>query len=151
MRTLVLGAGKWQRIEGADHQDRIKFAGINRQFDLNMIAWPVSSDHYDQIIATHVVEHLESLIHFMEQCHRALAKGGQLIIETPNAGVNPDLTHCDPTHIRCFRPGTFENYFTERGITRFGYTDKAWTIVEMATFELEVPHDTIRVVLTPIK
>lgn len=151
MKVLVLGAGKWQRIEGADHHDRIKFDGINRQFDLNMLAWPVDRDGYDQIIATHLIEHLESLVHFMEQCHRAITVNGELIIETPNAGVNPDLEFCDPTHIRCYRKGTFENYFTPEGIERFGYTGKAWRILELSTFKLEISDDTLRVKLSPIK
>lgn len=151
MKTLVLGAGKWQRIEGADHQDRINFPGIKHVFDLNQERWPIGMEDYDQIIATHVVEHLRDLIHFMNECHWSIRQRGRLIIETPNAGINPDLTHCDPTHVRCYRPGTFENYFTEEGKKRFGYVQRTWRIVEMATFQLEVPNDCIRVVLTPIK
>lgn len=157
MKTLVLGAGKHQRIEGAIHHDIIPFEGIDVAFDLNK-NWHLLANVVDErrfafqtIIAHHLVEHLNSLIHFMNNAWNFIDRGGILEIETPNAGVNPDLEFCDPTHVRCYRPHTFTNYFTTHGIEKFGYTDKAWEIVLLETFQLEVPNDTIRVRLTPIK
>lgn len=87
----------------------------------------------------------------MDQAHELLKEGGVLEIETPNAGVNYDLTHCDPTHIRCYRKATFTNYFTPKGIEKFGYTNKAWEILELYTFRTEITDDTIRAVMKPIK
>lgn len=157
MKTLVLGAGQHERIEGAVHHDGRKFDGIDLVFDLNK-RWsidccgtPIEPNTYDRIIATHVVEHLNSLIHFMNNCHEVLPGGGTLTIETPNAGVNPDLEFCDPTHVRCYRPYTFHNYFTPEGIAKFGYTNKAWEFILVETFQLEIPCDCIRVIATPIK
>src|SRR5690348_16713472 len=110
---LILGAGVHQRVEGAEHQDRIQLDGIEHVFDLNVHPWPLPDNHYGTVVASHVVEHLESLVHFMNEVHRILLPGGKVYIETPNAGINPDLEFCDPTHIRCYRPYTFHNYFTE--------------------------------------
>lgn len=149
MKTLIVGAGKSQRISGAEHQDQFPFEGIDKVFDLND-RWPIESNTYNHIIATHVVEHVNNLIHFMDEAHRILMPGGTLEIETPNAGVNPDLEWCDPTHVRGFRPHTWINYFTEFGIRKFGYTDKEWAI-SVSTFKLEVPDDCIRVAATVIK
>lgn len=148
---LILGAGLKQRIDGAAHQDIIPAEGIEHVFDLNLKTWPLSDNSFDTIVACHVIEHLESLINFMDECHRILRKDGKVYIETPNAGVNPDLTHCDPTHIRCYRPFTFHNYFTEYGIAQFGYTNKPWVIIEVSTICAEVPNDVIIARLTPLK
>lgn len=152
MRTLVLGAGRYQRIEGAVHHDAIAFPGIDFIFNLDN-AWShhLKGQEFDQVICTHVVEHLKDLIHFMNEAHEVVEREGQLIIETPNAGVNPDLEFCDPTHVRCYRPGTFINYFTAAGRSNFNYTKKVWVIWEITTFKLEVEDDMIRVVLTPVK
>lgn len=152
VKVLVIGAGKFQRIDNAEHHDQYPFEGITHTFDLNGHWFPDGlKEGFDLIICHHVVEHLHSLTNFMNNCHMILNLGGVLEIETPNAGVNSDLTHCDPTHIRCYRKATFENYFTPEGIEKFGYTDKAWKIVEIYTKRLEITDDTIVVKLTPIK
>lgn len=151
MTTIVLGAGVHQRIEGAEHQDVLNLEGIDHVFDLNDDRWPLLLDHYDVVIASHVVEHLNNLIHFMGRCYLILKPGGKVYIETPNAGVNPDLTHCDPTHVRCYRPYTFHNYFTKYGIEQFGYTHQPWDIINIRTVKYEIENDVIIAELTPIK
>lgn len=151
MRTLILGAGKYQRQDKAFHVDILPFKGIDLVHDLNQTPWPIVSDSFDAAMAIHVVEHLQSLINFMNECHRIIAKGGELYIETPLAGANPDLEFCDPTHIRCYRKHTFINYFTKSGIEKFGYTDKAWAVLHVGTKTLEVPDDTLVFHGTPIK
>lgn len=150
IKILVLGAGKRQRVEGAEHHDRFQFDGIDHVFNLNY-QWPLPRESYDHLISTHCVEHLENLVDFMDQSWYLLRPGGILEIETPNAGVNPDLTNCDPTHVKLYRPYTFHNYFTPYGIEQFGYTDKPWEILEIKTFQLEIPDDCIYVKLRPIK
>lgn len=148
---IVLAAGKHERIEGAMHQDIRPFEGIGHVFDLNADFWPIDFENlFDKVTANHIVEHLKDLIHFMDKCHFMIKPNGTLEIETPNAGMNPDLTNCDPSHVMCYRPHTFINYFTPEGIEKFGYTDKAWKI-EVSTFQLEVPDDCIKVIATPIK
>lgn len=146
---ISLGAGN-QRIEGFTHQDKRPFKGIDHWFDLNDDVWPLEFNYYDKVVCLHCVEHLNDLIHFMDRVWCILKPDGVLEIETPNAGVNFDLSNCDPTHVMCYRPGTFENYFTDHGIEKFGYTNKAWKM-SIETFQLEVPNDCIRVIATPIK
>lgn len=156
MKILVIGAGKNQRIEGAEHQDQYPFPGIQYIFDLDE-AWPIHTmdgflhrDSYDLVIATHVIEHLKSLVHFMDNTWDLIKEGGTLELETPLAGVNPDLEYSDPTHKRCYREHSFHNYFTLEGIEKFGYTNKPWSFVT-STFRTEVNYDTLKVTGTPIK
>lgn len=148
---LILGAGKFQRLEGADHHDIYNFPGINLTFDLNQEKWPIPMESYDVIICDHVTEHLQSLIHFMDEAWRILKPNGYIEIRTPNAGVNFDLTHSDPSHIRCYRKHSFTNYFSEEGIAKFGYTDKAWKFNLVHTYRMEITDDCVYVNATPIK
>jgi hypothetical protein len=151
-RVLILGAGKYEREQDAEHHDQFQFEGIDHVFDLNGNWFPQGlKEGYDVIKTNHVVEHLHSLTNFMNSAWSILNPSGVLHIITPNAGVNPDLDFCDPTHIRCYRKATFTNYFTPAGISKFGYTDKAWDILDLHTFRTEITDDTIYFLGQPIK
>lgn len=127
---IILGAGKYQRQEGWQTLDQFAFDGIDIVHNLNN-QFPLESSSITELSAIHVVEHLENLVNFMDECHRVLIPGGSLYIETPEAGTNPDLQFADPTHVRCYRKHTFINYFTLAGIEAFGYTNKAWAILHI--------------------
>lgn len=144
---LIVGAGKNfnKRDDNDVTLDIRPFDGIDVVADLNT-RWPFEDETFLHISACHVVEHLQDLIHFMDEAHRVLKRGGSIYIETPLAGADPDLEYCDPTHVRCYRPYTFNNYFTPEGIEQFGYTDKAWAILKNV-MEASV----IKVHMTPIK
>ena len=144
---LIVGAGKNYKKSRQDDVtlDIRHFDGIDVVADLNE-DWPFEDETFLHVSALHVVEHLNNLIHFMDESHRVLKQGGSLYIETPLAGGDLDLTHCDPTHIRCFRPYTWANYFTPEGIETFGYTERGWAILS-----LKVEQSIIKIHLTPIK
>lgn len=144
---LILGAGKHQRIEGAVHVDQFAFDGIDKVVDLNSKSFALDFDQkFNHISAIHVIEHLDSLVNFMANCWHLLEKGGTLYIESPEAGGDPDLEFADPTHVRCYRPYSFINYFTPEGIEKFGYTDKAW-----AFYKCESKQSILYVHASPIK
>lgn len=128
--TLILGAGKHhQRQPGHVTLDVRPFAGIDIIHDLNVTPWPIETATFDEASAIHVVEHLQSLLAFMDECWRVLKPGGALYLETPLAGGDIDLQFADPTHVRCYRPHSFINYFTRQGIEAFGYTERAWSVL----------------------
>lgn len=145
-KMLILGAGKYQRVPGATHVDRLPFPGIDKTRDLDIHNWALETNYYTHISAIHVVEHLDSLINFMDNCHDLLTQGGTLYIETPEAGGDPDLEFADPTHVRCYRPYSFINYFTPEGIEKFGYTNKAW-----AFYRAEARQSIVYIHCSPIK
>lgn len=145
-KTLIIGAGKSQRVDGADHLDRFHFDGIQIVHDLNIIPWPIKSSTYMHASAIHVVEHLHRLVDFMDEAWRILEKGGSLYIETPEAGGDADLEFCDPTHVRCYRPYTWINYFTLEGIANFGYTKYPWAI-----FKAVAESSIVKIHCSPIK
>lgn len=132
MKTLILGCGKHhEKQEGQTLVDIHHFNGVDYVQDLNN-PWIFAGDKtFDRIWAIHLVEHLNSLVQFMDEAWRVLKDGGSLYIETPLAGGDPDLEFADPTHKRCYRRHSFINYFTIEGIEKFGYTDRAWSILEL--------------------
>jgi len=143
---LVLGSGKhWTKAEGDVFVDIKPFAGVDVVADLNQ-RFPFEDNSATFISAIHLVEHLDSLVHFMDECHRVLKAGCYLYIETPLAGADLDLEFADPTHKRCYRMHTFRNYFTLDGIEKFGYTDKAWNF-----FYTAIKDNCIIIECNPIK
>lgn len=144
---LVLGAGPRYLKQKDEYLVDIRpFENVDAVYDLNKVPWPWDARFFIHVSAVHVVEHLHSLVNFMNECWRVLQPGGSLYLETPLAGANPDLEYADPEHIRCYRIHTFVNYFSLEGIERFGYTDKPWNF-----FHLKVVNDCIILHAYPIK
>lgn len=146
MQRLILGPGpRWVKEPVDTFCDIRQFGNIDVVHDLNK-PWPFESDKYQHVSAVHLIEHLDSLLHFMNEAHRVLAPGGSLYIETPLAGGDADLEFADPTHKRCYRIHTFVNYFSPEGVDKFQYTDRAWNF-----FHLQVKDNCIFVHAYPIK
>lgn len=126
---LILGCGPHHAKQPREVLlDIRKFPNVDVVHNLDEHPWPFADKSMSRILAVHVVEHLQLLlVRFMNECWRILKPGGSVYIETPMAGVDVDLEWADPTHVRCYRPHSFFNYFTPEGIERFGYTDRAWT------------------------
>lgn len=132
MKRLILGCGKHHvKQENEITVDILSFPCVDIVADLNL-AWPFEDNSVESISAIHLVEHLDSLIHFMNESWRVLKPGGSLYLETPLAGGDVDLEWADPTHKRCYRLHTFVNYFSLEGIDRFGYTDRGWNFFYLA-------------------
>jgi SAM-dependent methyltransferase len=134
MQRLILGPGKHtKKCDGDIFCDIRPFEGIDVVHDLNVVPWPFEDNQFSHVSAIHLVEHLRDLVAFMDEAWRVLTPGGSLYLETPFAGTDPDLEFCDPTHVRCYRPHTFINYFTLEGIQKFGYTERPWAIYAVGT------------------
>lgn len=54
-----------------------KFADFEEKF-------PVASNSFDVIVAGEIIEHIYHTEKFLQECHRVLKKGGELVITTPN-------------------------------------------------------------------
>lgn len=52
-------------------------------FDIEKEPFPMSDNHYDIIVASHVIEHLFNTDHTMHELHRILKPGGLLVIGVP--------------------------------------------------------------------
>jgi len=113
--------------------------------DLNEPRWKFDDDSAEAIDAIDVVEHLQSVVVFMDECWRVLKPGGVLTIQVPRFD-HPNLW-LDPTHVRAFTADTFD-YFdpdSEWGKRYPMYSPRKWRVLQRQDAV------TIAVMLTPRK
>jgi SAM-dependent methyltransferase len=78
--------------------------------DLGVTPYPFAENEFDEIIATHVIEHVPDVLAFVTELHRLTKPGGRIKIVTPHYS-NPDWP-ADPTHRNHLNSYTF-NYFID--------------------------------------
>lgn len=131
MDILNLGCGN-RLIDGAVHHDRVKHRPeIDVVHDLNVRPWPFADKSFDKISALAVLEHLDiDLVASLNECHRILRPGGQLVIKLPlHTGSN---AYDDPTHRWFFSLKSLDQFCpeTERGQAYGFYTPFKWRFVK---------------------
>ena len=55
--------------------------------DLNHYPYPFKDNTADEIIACHIIEHLDDPVKFLKECHRVLKLNSRLIVECPIGGT----------------------------------------------------------------
>jgi SAM-dependent methyltransferase len=88
--------------------DFVKQNGVDVVCDLNKFPWPFKNGEFDEIYASHVLEHVDDLIKVMNEIHRISSDGAKIIIRGPHFSCG--VSYRDPTHKRFFSYFTFE-YF----------------------------------------
>ena len=97
-------------IQGYVNVDYKAWKGVDLVMDLNK-EWNIPGDSADEILASHVIEHIDSIEHFMRESHRVLKLDGLIVIRTPFG--NSFDAMCDFTHKRPIYPETFGSFFQE--------------------------------------
>ncbi len=131
MKILDIGCGKNKR-PGATGIDRVPLPGVDLVHDLNALPYPFPDDTFDEVYATHVIEHMDSILAVMEEIHRITRPGGKVTIITPH--YTDPVSWQDPTHkwhlssysFIYFDPGYHTNHYTN---ARFKTTSRT---LEMA-------------------
>jgi predicted SAM-dependent methyltransferase len=101
-----LGSGS-RPIAGWLNVDRAAIPGVDYVHDLDVAPWPFAkSAEVEQIAAIDVFEHVADAVMFMTECHRLLATGRMLFIQTPHYRSRDAFT--DPTHRRFPTEHTFD-------------------------------------------
>ena len=102
---LNLGCGKDIK-KGYINLDFIELPGVDVVHDLNKYPWPFKNNEFDEIYASHVLEHLDNLPRAMEEIWRITKPNGRVIVRVPHfsCGIN----YQDPTHRRLFSYFTFD-------------------------------------------
>ena len=109
MRKLNLGCGRDIK-EGYINLDSLNLPKVDQVHDLNEFPYPFEENHFEEIYADNILEHLDDLVKVMEELYRILKPGGKLIAIVPyfsSAGAFQD-----PTHKRFFGLRTM-NYFSK--------------------------------------
>ena len=106
--VLNLGCGR-KHLPAAINLDVTTATGPDVVHDLNVRPWPFPENHFREIHAYDVIEHLDDLILTVEEMHRISRPGGIVRITVPHFSSANAFT--DPTHRHFFSASSF-NYFT---------------------------------------
>jgi predicted SAM-dependent methyltransferase len=80
MKRLNLGCGE-KILPGYENYDMYQDEAIH--IDLNDLPLPIESNYADEILLSHVLEHVEYPYELIMECHRILKKGGVLKVILP--------------------------------------------------------------------
>jgi SAM-dependent methyltransferase len=124
LMKLNLGAGG-KPIDGYINVDKNPAAPkVGIVHDLDQYPWPFRMESFDEVIASHCLEHLIDHNSAMKEIHRILKIGGMAKITVPH--FTWQYAFHDPTHRHFFGYHTFF-YYTGRG----GYFDFKYSSCEV--------------------
>lgn len=103
-----LGCGS-KKVSGAIGIDRMAHPGVNIICDFEQ-SLPLKSNSVDALHASHLLEHISSLIVLMEEIYRVCKPGAGVYITVPYFTSRGAFR--DPTHVRYFTEETFQ-YFQQ--------------------------------------
>ena len=107
MAKLNLGCGEDIR-NGYVNLDYVKKEGVDKVHNLNKVPYPFKDRYFDEIYASHVLEHLDvEWFDLIKELDRILKKGGRLIVKVPH--FTAALAFIE-NHRRFFRYRSFESF-----------------------------------------
>jgi len=110
MKKLNIGCGKDIK-KGYINLDCIKLPGVDVVHDLKKHPLPFKDNYFDEIYASHVLEHVENWTETMNELYRILKNKGLLIVRVP---FFPGMySTADPTHKNFFTYLTFDYFEPE--------------------------------------
>ena len=116
---LNLGCGTDIK-EGYVNLDIIKRKGVDVVHDLDKLPYPFKESTFDEVYASHVLEHVDDLMKTMEEIYRILKPGGALVAKVPYFSSSGAFQ--DPTHKHFFADDTVKYYIMKNGYNRnFNY------------------------------
>src|SRR3954466_1196667 len=107
-RVLHLGAGK-KHLPDAVNVDVVASTEPDLLFDLDQRPWPLPDNHFREVLAYDVIEHLDDIVATMEEIHRISVDGAVVKITVPHFSCANAFT--DITHRHYFSAASF-HYFT---------------------------------------
>lgn len=116
MNRLNLGCGRDIK-NGWVNLDKAGLPGVDVVHDLDVLPLPFEDDHFDQVLARDVLEHV-NYIPLLKEIHRILKVGAELIIQVPHFSSADN--YIDPTHKNQFSIRTFE-FFVSSSISKREY------------------------------
>lgn len=94
-KRLDIGCGNCKTPEST-YLDVDKDAHPDILHDLNEFPCPIQDNSFDEIIAKHIIEHLDHPQKFIKELHRILKPGGTIFIETPH--FTSYVAYSEPQH-----------------------------------------------------
>lgn len=106
---LNLGCGNDYK-KGYVNVDSSKDVKPDKVWNLEKTPLPFKDNSVDEILAFHVLEHINNFLPLIHEFHRICKQGARIKIKTPFYAAWGQFN--DPTHVRFFSPFTF-NYFNK--------------------------------------
>lgn len=119
-RRLNLGCGRMAQ-PGWINLDVMALPGVDVVADLDRCAeapLPFEADSIDELLMSHVIEHLHHTLPLMQELHRIARAGAMLTVRVPYGGT--DDAWEDPTHLRPYFINSFA-YFSQPAYWRADY------------------------------
>lgn len=107
---LNLGCGSDYR-EGWVNVDLFQKADVKH--DLNVFQYPFKDDTFDEIYASHVIEHLSDTVKVMEELWRISRNGARVEIRVPHYSHN--TAFANPTHVKFFALSSMDIFDVNSG------------------------------------
>jgi len=126
---LNLGCGR-KHLPGAINLDITTATNPDITHDLNVRPWPFPDDHFCEVHAYDVIEHVGDVVGTMEEIHRICRPQAMVRITVPHFSCRNAYT--DPTHRHLFTCASFD-YFTDGNDLSF-YTQARFRIVSNRIF-----------------
>lgn len=131
---MNLGCGE-DRKEGYVNVDWQSSVQPDVVHDLNSLPYPFADGSFDEIFASHILEHLDRPFAVMKEFHRLLAPGGKLIIKVPH--FSRGFTHSEHAHgFDVGFPFYFNPTFTKSGYVGVSFRLESMKLRWMAFFHL---------------
>jgi len=130
LKSLDIGCGRF-KFPGSIGLDIVPLKGVDVVHDLDKFPYPFSSDAFDYIRLSHVVEHIQSVVQTMEEVHRIAKPAALVEIITPH--YTDASSWQDPSHRWHLNSWSF-NHFSLKSQTN--YYSKARFDVEYAEIKL---------------
>ncbi len=75
--------------------------------DLSVVPWPFADNQFSEIIAHHVIEHIDNIIPVMQELHRVCRPDGEIHIEVPH---HTSWCAKDPCHKAYYSYFSFDGF-----------------------------------------
>lgn len=102
---LNFGCGQ-KILPGYFNVDIVALPGVDRALDLNSFPYPFPDNHFEEVYADNVFEHLADPIAVIEELHRIIKFGGIIVIKVPHFTSHDAWAH--PQHTRAFAIDSFD-------------------------------------------
>jgi len=104
-----LNLGCWKDIKkDYINLDILKNPGVDVVWDIDKLPWPFKKEEFEEVYASHVLEHVENLTNVMKEIKRICKNKAKLVIRVPHFSCG--VSYRDPTHKKLFSYFTFD-YF----------------------------------------
>lgn len=133
-KKLNLGSGEVYK-DGYVNLDWNTVAKADVYHNLNLLPYPFEDNTFDEIIAHHILEHLDRPFQVMKELHRILKPNGILHIQVPH--FSRGFTHAEHAHgFDISFPKYFDKNFTKSGFFGVEFELKKMELHWLAFFDL---------------